>query len=201
MSRKSSQERSLVALFSRSKTAEPALAPEPEPIIVAEKGPRKKDAPTPTRKQAERERMQRLHPALTPKQQKQLERQMRAEENRKALIEIENTPIRQLARDVVDSSFHIGEVSMPMLLALAFASIILPQQILWFNVLVTLSCTLLALVILDSWLTWRRVKKAAAQQLPRVSTKGLGMYVFNRVIQFRRFRNPKPRVKIGQPLS
>jgi hypothetical protein len=68
----------LMGLFRTKKAPEPSPEPEVESSPTA-RGPRRKDAPTPTRRQAEAARMARLNPTLSKKEA----RRRNSEENRR----------------------------------------------------------------------------------------------------------------------
>ncbi len=161
------------------------------------RGPVKKDRPTPTRKQAEAARRERITPALNKKQARKRSSQTSRAERVKTMTARDNTPEKILLRDYVDARWNLGEFLLPSLviiLALTFLNKFFPG--------VTLITTLLMylfilLVLFDGFLMWRGYKKVLADRLPRATTKGLLMYGMNRAIQIRRFRIPKPRIKRG----
>lgn len=187
-----------MALFRAKKDPEPTPPPEPDPT-PAPKGPRKKDGPTPTRRQAEAARLERINPQLS----KKAARKRNAEANRKrreAMMEArDGTPERKLMRDMVDTRWSLGEFLLPaMMLFLALSFL---QQS-WGGASVFslgLMYGYILLVLLDLFLLWRRYKQIAAQRFPRLELKGKGlmMYGFNRSIQIRRLRMPRPTLKRG----
>jgi hypothetical protein len=188
-----------VALFRRRTEA----APEPEqPTESTEStqagGPAKKDRPTPTRKEAEAARRQRLGRNLNSKEaRKEASRKARAERVR-VMNERESAPEKQLLRDYVDSRFNIGEFVLPALvviLALTFLNTVFPFVT---YVTTVLMYVFLLVAVIDVFLMWRGFKKVLAERMPRTPTRGLLMYGMNRCIQIRRFRIPPPRVKRGE---
>jgi hypothetical protein len=183
-----------VALFRRSAPDNPA---PPEPVAPAGPGA-KKDRPTPTRKEAEAARRQRVTRSLSKKEARaEASRHSRAE-RLKAINAREAVPEKALLRDYVDARFNLGEFLLPSLvviLALTFLSQTIPMV----SVISTAVMYLFLLaVIADSALIWRGFKKVLAARLPKASTRGLMMYGVNRAIQIRRFRMPPPRIKRGQ---
>ena len=187
-----------MAFFRRN--SPPASDPEPEPSLAESSGgPTKKDRPTPTRKQAEAARRQRVTQTLTPREaRKEAARKNRAERVR-ALNAREAAPEKALMRDYVDARFSLGEYLLPSLvviLAVSFVSAAYPAVSLFSTVAMYV---FILLVVLDGVLMWRGFKKVLAQRLPKASPKGLLMYGMNRSIQIRRFRMPPPRIKRGQP--
>ncbi|HET9871669.1 MAG TPA: DUF3043 domain-containing protein [Propionibacteriaceae bacterium] len=185
-----------VALFRRSTPAEPA----PEPTAgrgAPTGGPSKKARPTPTRKEAEAARRQRVTRTVSKKEAR-AEAARAARVNRMRTLNLrEGTPEKTLLRDYIDARFSIGELLLPSLvviLATTFLNQLYPA--------VTLISTLLMylfilLILVDVALMWRGFKKVLAKRLPHASTKGLVMYGMNRCIQIRRFRMPPPRIKRG----
>lgn len=179
-----------------------ATEPTPPPATGPERGsgPAKKDRATPTRREAEAARRQRLNPQLSKKEIKARSRQLQAANRQKTYREFENSPERQLMRDVVDTRFNPGEVALPVLLllmALTFVPalqpyIFVPYYATWFFIL---------LVMADAFLMWRRFKKEAAARIPGRPVKGLAFYGFNRQISFRRWRQPPPRLARGEKIA
>jgi hypothetical protein len=183
-----------VALFRRSAPDNPV---PPEPVAPAGPGA-KKDRPTPTRKEAEAARRQRVTRTLNKKEARaEASRHSRAE-RLKAINAREAVPEKALLRDYVDARFNLGEFLLPSLvviLALTFLSQTIPMV----SVISTAVMYLFMLaVIADSALMWRGFKKVLGARLPKAPTRGLLMYGVNRAIQIRRFRMPPPRIKRGQ---
>lgn len=188
-----------MALFRTKKEFEPAPPAEPVSPVPAAKGPRKKDAPTPTRRQAEAARLERLNPTLSKKEA----RKRNAEENRRrravAMEAAHASPEKQLMRSLVDSRWNLGEFLLPammLFLALSF------MQSTWGGmtfVSLGLMYGYLAMVLLDLVMLWRRYKRVLAERHPGIDVKGKGvlMYGLNRSIQMRRLRMPKPVVARG----
>lgn len=159
--------------------------------------PTRKAVPTPTRRQAELDRRQRLNPVRTKKEAKALERDQRAKVRQKAMVEAESRPEMVLLRDHIDARWNVAEFMLPiMLVVLAvsmFGNTYSPL------VLGTMIATwvLLAVVILDLTVMWRSYKKLLAERFPRATPKGLLMMGVNRAMQIRRFRQPPARIKRG----
>jgi len=159
--------------------------------------PTRKAVPTPTRRQAELDRRQRLNPVRTKKEAKAFERDQRAKVRQKAMVEAESRPEMVLLRDHIDARWNVAEFMLPiMLVVLAvsmFGNTYSPL------VLGTMIATwvLLAVVILDLTVMWRSYKKLLAERFPRATPKGLLMMGVNRAMQIRRFRQPPARIKRG----
>ena len=186
-----------MALFRRNKSQ----APEPEPddtlpSMISEPG-RKKAGPTPSRKEAEALRRQRVTRQLTPKEARKESAAKNRTERMRTLNAREAQPEKALMRDYIDARFSVGEFLLPSLviiLALSFLNSVWPAMTLFATV--TMYVYILA-VLFDGFLMWRGFKKVLAERLPLVSPKGLLMYGMNRMIQIRRFRMPSPRIKRG----
>ncbi len=185
-----------MALFRRKDTATDA-APEPEPLVPATgAGPRKKGGPTPTRKQAEAARRERMTRQVSKKDAARMQRAERA----RTMQARDNTPEKALLRDYIDSRRNLGEFLLPgmvVILGASFLYQVMPNVSL---VATVAMYVFLFAVLLDTYLMWRRFKRVLSDRLPRSSARGLLMYGMNRSIQIRRFRMPPPRVKRGETI-
>jgi hypothetical protein len=183
--------RGSTAIGSGKPTAEPA------PPQAPGGGPAKKDRPTPSRREAEAARRQRVITTLTPKEARKLSSQQNRAQRMKAVSAREAAPEKALMRDYVDARFSLGEFLLPSLvviLALSFLGAAVPS-ITAFSTL--LMYAFILLVLFDAWRMWRGFKQVLAKRQPNASTRGLMMYGVNRMIQIRRFRMPAPRLKRG----
>lgn len=188
-----------MAIFRRGSTATTPEPPPPEPGTrrTPTGGPAKKDRPTPSRREAEAARRQRVRTTLTPKEARRLTGQQNRTQRMRAMNAREAAPEKALMRDYVDTRFNIGEFLLPSLvviLALSFLSTAIPS--------ITAISTLLMYVfilavVFDCFRLWRGFKRVLAARLPNASTRGLMMYGINRAIQIRRFRLPAARLKRG----
>jgi Protein of unknown function (DUF3043) len=187
-------ERDPVALFRRN-----SQAAEPQPPTVSESAPTgKKDRPTPTRKEAEAARRQRITTTLSKKESRAVaSRQARAARMR-ATSAREAAPEKALIRDYIDSRFNVGEYLLPSVVVILAVTIIGSY---WPTVtlIATLAMyTFILGVFVDGYLMWRGFKKLLAARLPNASPKGLLLYGMTRSTQIRRFRSPPPRIKRGE---
>lgn len=106
-------------------------------------------------------------------------------------------PERRLVRDIVDSRRNIGSYFIVGALIVLIGSItkisivVLVSNILWF--------ALALLMVLDSVLIARRVKRLMRERFPKTEQRigSLQLYGIMRALQFRRFRTPNPQVKTG----
>jgi hypothetical protein len=109
-------------------------------------------------------------------------------------------PERRLVRDLVDSRRNIGSYFILGALIVLVGSItkistvVLVSNILWF--------LLAFLMVVDSFLIARRIKKLVRERFPKTTqrTGSLQLYGIMRALQFRRFRTPNPQVKVGDKI-
>ena len=184
-----------MALFRRN--ADPAPTPEPDPATPTGTAS-KKDRPTPSRRESEAARRQRVNKPLTNREARQVAaRQSRAERLR-SLGDRERAPEKALMRDYVDARLNLGEFLLPavvVILAITVLGSYFPEL----AVITTLAMYLFIFaVIADEFLMWRGFKRVLAERLPNAPTKGLLMYGMTRSTQLRRFRLPPPRIKRGE---
>ncbi len=106
-------------------------------------------------------------------------------------------PVRKLVRDVVDSRRNVGSFFLAVA-AVALIGTVYP------SVLVKNYATLLLLgfflvMVVDSVLLSRRIKRKVAERFPKgdQSTRGVSWYGISRSTMIRRWRFPKPDVKLG----
>lgn len=183
------------------KTPKPSEAEEASETVAgnsaAPKANAKKDTPTPTRKAAEAARMERLHPTLSKKEARRKNRaasRARADENWQ---KTENSPERALARNYVDARWTAVEFVLPgilVFLALTMATSSFPTLLPY----VTLALwAFLAVCIFNMIFLWRGFRRQLAERLPKASRRGLLMYLLNRAMMIRRFRQPGPAIRRG----
>jgi hypothetical protein len=184
-----------VALFRRnSRAAEPE-----QPATPVDHAPTgKKDRPTPTRKEAEAARRQRLTTTLTKKEARLAASRNSRAERMKAISAREAAPEKVLMRDYIDARFNLGEFLLPAVVVILAVTILGSY---WQSVtlITTLAMYLFIFgVFVDGYLMWRGFKKVLAGRLPKASPKGLLLYGMTRSTQIRRFRSPPPRIKRGE---
>jgi hypothetical protein len=183
-----------VALFRRNSQA------APEPATTVESAPTgKKDHRTPTRKEAEAARRQRMNTTLSKKESRAAASRQSRSDRMRAINARESTPEKILMRDYIDARFNIGEFLLPsvvVILAVTVLGSYWPRV----TLIATLAMYLFILaVFVDGYLMWRGFKKVLAARLPKSSPKGLLLYGMTRSTQIRRFRSPPPRIKRGEP--
>lgn len=185
-----------MALFRRNTEA---AAPE-QPAATIDHAPTgKKGRPTPTRKEAEAARRQRVTTSLSKKEARAAASRQSRAERMKAVNAREAAPEKALMRDYIDARFNLGEFLLPsvvVILAVTLLGSYWPRV----TVIATLAMYLFIFaVFVDASLMWRSFKKVLAARLPKASPKGLLMYGMTRSTQIRRFRSPAPRIKRGDP--
>ncbi|MHA7860907.1 DUF3043 domain-containing protein [Tessaracoccus sp. Y36] len=179
-----------------TKQTAPAVETPAEKIRVT----RKKEGATLSRRQAEAARMERLHPTLSPKQQRKADARARQESRMEAWERTENSPARQLVRDYVDTRWTVAEFMLPaMILVMAGVMITMQNPVLSSYIAMGL-WVLLAITIINVAIMWRGFKKLLAERHPGEPKRGLLVYMFNRSLMIRRFRQPGPRVKRGDAI-
>ena len=183
-----------MALFRRN--SQPAT---PEPTTTLESAPSgKKDRPTPTRKEAEAARRQRMNTTLSKKQSRAAASRQSRSERMKTISAREAVPEKVLMRDYIDARFNLGEFLLPsvvVILAVTLLGSYWPAV----TLIATMAMYLFIIgVFVDGYLMWRGFKKVLAKRLPKASPKGLLMYGMTRSTQIRRFRSPAPRIKRGE---
>jgi hypothetical protein len=184
-----------VALFRRNNQA---VTPEPATTTVDPGPAGKKDHPTPSRKEAEAARRQRLTTTLSKKEARAAASRQSRANRMKALSAREAAPEKMLMRDYIDSRFNLGEFLLPSVVVI-LAVTILGSYWPTVTVISTLAMYIFILgVFVDGYLMWRRFKKVLAARLPKASPKGLLLYGMTRSTQIRRFRSPPPRIKRGE---
>ena len=162
---------------------------------------------TPKRREAEKGRRRAI--TAPPKDRKQAYREARerSREERRASMQALRTgderhlpprdrgPVRRYARDIVDARRSVAEFFLPL------AVIILVLTYIGSETLQTaggaLWLALVVLIIIDSVLLARRLKRGLKRSFPDESQRGALPYALMRSMQIRRFRLPPPRIKAG----
>jgi hypothetical protein len=105
-------------------------------------------------------------------------------------------PVRKLARDIVDSRRNVGGLFL-VVAGIALIGTIVP------NLAVRSAATFLLfayflLLVGDSVLLGRRVSRTVAERFPKEKRgRGVVWYAISRATMVRRWRFPKPEVKVG----
>lgn len=190
-----------MGLFSKKNdAAEQPVAPAAPEDLATGAGRRKKEGPTPTRREAEAARKARVNPSLSKKERRQREADSARRERMEVAGRRDADPARTLMRDVVDSRFRLGEVVMPVLLIVLAASIVISRSPVLANAIMILFYAIVLAVIVDLVIMWRQFTRLLDERLPGASRSGLFLYGMNRTLQIRRWRVPAPRVKRGDTI-
>lgn len=104
-------------------------------------------------------------------------------------------PIRRFARNYVDSRRSAAEFFLPVALVVLLATFIRNEVV--YSIGILLWLVLLAVVIVDSFILARGLRKTVEKRFPDEQTKGTTAYALLRSMQLRRLRLPKPQVKPG----
>ena len=173
---------------------DPEPIDEPDQIAPVETPDRAPDGrklgPTPTRKEAEAARMQRLHPKLSKKERKKREREAEAIRRSRTFAEYEDQPERQLMRNYIDSRHTLTEHMWPILLVLMVLAII-SNWLLWLVIPVTIVMWIaIAGSILNVYLMWIGFKRELRFRFPGASTRGMFWTFTARMMTLPRVRNP-----------
>ncbi|MDR0959850.1 MAG: DUF3043 domain-containing protein [Propionibacteriaceae bacterium] len=156
----------------------------------------KKTAPTPTRRQAEEARRQRLTPTLTKKEQKAKEREARYKARDEAMERVNAKPANTMVRDYVDGRWGVAEFVMPIMLLIFVAMFITMRWMMAQIVVMIVTYGVFFLLIIDTVVMWLGCRKALQKYFPG-ELKGKFWYAMSRSMLFRRARIPQPRVKRG----
>jgi hypothetical protein len=182
-------------------TEEPPQPPEESKTVG-------KGRPTPKRRDSERRNRQ---PIAAPRNRKEAYRKVRerqagdrqksragqARGDQRYLLKRDKGPVRQLARDFVDSRRTFGEFFMYLTILVVVLSMIAPVVVRVYLQTFGLP-VMLVVIIAESLYISSRVKKLAHERYPDESTQGVGLYASTRSMQIRRLRMPQARLKPGQ---
>jgi hypothetical protein len=170
--------------------------------------PEGKGRPTPKRRDAEKRHRQPITAPRTRKEAYRQARERQAEDRKKSragiargdqrhLLKRDKGPVRQLARDFVDSRRTFGEFFMYLTIFIVVASMVAPLAVRLYLQTFGLPVMLVVIIGESVWIA-NRVKKMSHERFPDESTQGVGIYAATRSMQIRRLRMPQPRLKPGQ---
>ena len=144
--------------------------------------------------------MERLHPTLTPKEQRKADAQAKSRARNEAWERVEKSPERQLLRDYVDTRWTVAEFMLPAMILVMAAVMVTMNNVVLSSWISMSLWVLLGFTFINVGIMWRGFKKLLAERHPEASTRGLLMYMFNRSLMIRRFRQPTPRIKRGEAI-
>ncbi|GAA1704113.1 DUF3043 domain-containing protein [Fodinicola feengrottensis] len=175
--------------------------------VVRPAKPGGKGRPTPKRKDAQARRRNAEPPPANQKEARQrMQARQRTERSEaregmmngdeRYLLPRDKGPARRLVRDIVDSrrtvgAYFLGGTLVVFLAAQLPAVFRLYSTLLW--------AALLIVLLIDSLLIARKIKKLVAERLPDYHERMMGLYVYGamRATVFRRMRAPRPQVSLG----
>lgn len=193
-------------LFRKTKSQNDAATSVEDPAPK----PGGKGRPTPSRKEAEAARRERLKAATDKKAAKRQMRQKQAERNRmvregmkrgdeKFLMPRDQGPVRRYIRDWIDSRVTFVQYILPVLI-LVMVLIYSGNETL-FQFGTGLQTAVIFLAVIDIlWMNFR-LKRELKAKFPGESLRGTTFYAILRAMQLRFMRIPKPKVKIGEKPS
>lgn len=167
-----------------------------------------KGRPTPKRSEAEAQRRSAVKPPTNRKEAAKRAREARRlalAKQREALISGDERylpvrdrgQVRRFARDFVDARWHVAEFFLPMAVLILILSMLPSLQAR--NIALLLWVGVILMIVIDSVLTSRRLKKALRARFPHENLRGASAYALMRTLQMRRMRLPRPQVERGQP--
>jgi Protein of unknown function (DUF3043) len=193
-------------VFRRQSQAEPAIGDTTDAEAIKEAG---KGRPTPKRRESQRPRRQLGAAPKDRKEAVRLQRQANRAQRAKVreamqtgddryLPARDKGPVRRFARDFIDSRRSAAEFFLfGALLILALS--IVPSATIGFAVGLAW-VGMCVVIIVDSILITRRLKREIRVRFPNEDSKGVVPYTLLRSMQFRGLRMPKPRVRPGAPV-
>ncbi len=200
---------SWAAMFRRQHSADDAPSSEgTTPDEAASARQTGKGRPTPSRKEAEAARKQRVKPTLTKKEARKRQRTAaRAERDasyramqtgdESHFPERDRGPVRRYVRDFVDGRRLMTEFFLPIMIAILVLSLLPIPALVQTITLVWLAA--IALVFAElGWLGFK-LKRGIADRFGDNAGRGNIFYGVVRATQLRRLRLPKPAVRPGQP--
>ncbi|RBM19829.1 DUF3043 domain-containing protein [Streptomyces sp. PT12] len=166
-----------------------------------------KGRPTPKRSEAEALRRAVVKPPTSRKEASRRAREARRAaltKQREALLSGDERhlpsrdrgPVRRYARDFVDAKFHVAEFFLPIAVVILIMSMLPSIQAR--NIALLLWLVVIVMIVFDSILMTRRLKKRLRAKYPDESLRGASAYALMRTMQMRRMRLPKPQVKRGE---
>lgn len=123
------------------------------------------------------------------------QRQALADGDERYLPARDKGPVRRFARDFVDSRWCVAEFFLPIAVIILVLSMMPSLQLK--NISLLLWLFVIVLIVIDSVLTGRRLKKALNERFPKENKRGAVGYALMRTLQLRRMRLPKPQVARG----
>nr|WP_255308464.1 DUF3043 domain-containing protein [Streptomyces marincola] len=166
-----------------------------------------KGRPTPKRSEAEALRRAVVKPAMSRKEASKRAKEARRAalaKQREALLSGDERhlpvrdrgPVRRFTRDFVDAKWHVAEFFLPMAVVILILSMMPSIQLR--NIALLMWLAVILMIVFDSLLLSRRLKKQLRARFPDESLRGASAYALMRSMQMRRMRLPKPQIKRGE---
>ncbi|WP_318842129.1 DUF3043 domain-containing protein [Streptomyces marincola] len=166
-----------------------------------------KGRPTPKRSEAEALRRAVVKPAMSRKEASRRAKEARRAalaKQREALLSGDERhlpardrgPVRRFTRDFVDAKWHVAEFFLPMAVVILILSMMPSIQLR--NIALLMWLAVILMIVFDSLLLSRRLKKQLRTRFPDESLRGASAYALMRSMQMRRMRLPKPQIKRGE---
>jgi len=193
-----------VKFLSRSTPDVPVVTPAADADEAQHSG---KGRPTPTRKEAEAQRKQSLKVPSDPKAAKKAARARAAQEREVARAGLmsgderylparDQGPVRAFVRDFIDGRWAAAELFLPLALVVLVVGFLPVPNIQGYVSAAWMFLTLF--IIVDTTLLMFRLRGQLSQRWPdKAERKGATFYAVMRVLQLRKLRLPKPRVRPG----
>ncbi|MGP4113059.1 DUF3043 domain-containing protein [Streptomyces sp. 4N509B] len=193
---------------SRSKEDQAPAATQVEPEVSERDPQAPKGRPTPKRKESEALRRAVAKPPANRKEAAKRARETRRvalAKQREALLSGDERhlpvrdrgEVRRFTRDFVDGKWHMAEFFLPVAVAILVLSML--PSLAARNLALLLWLFVIVMIVFDSVLTARRLKKTLRARFPGESLKGATAYALMRTLQMRRMRLPRPQIKRGEP--
>ncbi len=190
---------------SRSKEDSAAEPLAEQPHVRDPQAP--KGRPTPKRSEAEALRRAVVKPATSRKEAARRAREARKaalSKQREALLSGDERhlpardrgPVRRFARDFVDAKWHVAEFFLPIAVLILVLSMMPSLQLR--NIALLMWLAVILMIVADSVLLTRRLKKQLRARFPDENLRGASAYALMRTMQMRRMRLPKPQIKRGE---
>lgn len=169
-----------------------------------------KGRPTPRRRDAQRRRTGPVAPP--PKTRKEAYRRMREQSaerragmregmktgDERFLLPRDQGPERRMIRDVVDSRRNAG--TLFLFVAVVYFAGLFVRDVRFQAIAISLWVAVLALLIIDSVILGLRIRRLVQERFPDTKDRmsRLVLYGITRATMIRRWRAPKPQVRIGE---
>lgn len=193
---------------SRSKEEQAAPARASADLTEQTRDPQApKGRPTPKRRESENQRRSLAKPPANRREAAKRSRERRradlarqreamATGDERYLPARDRGAVRRFTRDFVDARWHVAEFFLPIAVVILVMSMLPSMQAK--NISLLLWMGVILMIIFDSVLTSRRLKKALRVRLPDENHRGATGYALMRTLQMRRMRLPKAQVARGE---